>query len=39
MPITVIARTVRRCVLTARYWYALGYSWHLAWVKAERRAP
>lgn len=25
-----------RVALTVRYRVALGYSWHLAWVKAER---
>lgn len=26
-----------RVSLATRLWLQLGYSWHLAWVKAERR--
>ncbi len=28
-------RAVRRLALAGRYYARLGYSWHLAWVKAE----
>lgn len=26
----------KRVGLAAKFWLQLGYSWHLAWVKAER---
>jgi len=29
-------RTASRLWLAVRYWMALNYSWHLAWMKAER---
>ncbi len=29
--------TLRRFKLALRYWHRLRYSWHLAWVKADRR--
>lgn len=29
-------RAARRLWLASRYWMALRYSWHLAWMKAER---
>lgn len=35
--LTGIARAAARFLLAVRYWLRLGYSWHLAWLKAERR--
>ena len=32
--ITWPLRLTRRFWLAARYWLGLGYSWHLAWIKA-----
>jgi hypothetical protein len=29
-------RLIARFVRAARYWFRLGYSWHLSWVKARR---
>lgn len=29
-------RLISRLALAARYYLALGYSWHLAWIKAAR---
>lgn len=29
-------RAMRRLALAGRYWLALDYSWHLAWIKSER---
>jgi len=29
-------RTLRRLILAARLYASLGYTWHLAWVKAAR---
>lgn len=29
-------RAARRLALAIRYYWALGYSWHLAWSKAAR---
>jgi len=34
--LTFPLRLVSRVGLAARYWLALDYSWHLAWVKAAR---
>ena len=34
--LTLPARIIRRIALAARYYLSLGYSWHLAWVKAAR---
>lgn len=30
-------RAARRLALAVRYWAALGYPWHLAWIKAAPR--
>lgn len=30
------ARALRRVRLALRYYHRLGYTWHLAWVKAAR---
>ena len=32
-----MSRAAARFLLAVRYWLRLGYSWHLAWLKAERR--
>ena len=29
-------RLLRRARLAVRYWLALNYSWHLAWIKSAR---
>lgn len=29
-------RTLARLALAVRFWAALGYSWHVSWIKAER---
>jgi hypothetical protein len=29
-------RAANRLALACRYWLALDYSWHLAWIKSER---
>ena len=34
--LTAIRRAVRRVALALRYYHRLGYTWHLAWVKAAR---
>lgn len=34
--ITLPARLARRAALASRYYLTLGYTWHLAWVKAAR---
>lgn len=34
--LTAIARLISRASLAVRYFLALDYSWHLAWVKAAR---
>lgn len=34
--LTIVAGVCRRLSLAARYYTTLGYSWHLAWVKAAR---
>lgn len=34
--LTFPGRLVARGLLALRYWLALDYSWHLAWVKAAR---
>lgn len=31
-----VARIARRLSLALRYYHRLGYTWHLAWVKAAR---
>lgn len=31
-----VVRFCARFWLALRYWLALDYSWHLAWIKAER---
>jgi len=35
-PIPAIGRLASRTRLACRYRFSLNYSWHLAWVKAER---
>ena len=34
--LTWLMRALRRLALAIRYYLALGYTWHLAWAKAER---
>lgn len=34
--IAFVLRLARRLKLACRYFLSLKYSWHLAWVKAER---
>lgn len=29
-------RAAARLLLAVKFWLMLGYSWHMAWVKAER---
>ncbi len=29
-------RVIARLALAAKFWLALDYSWHLAWIKSER---
>jgi len=29
-------RAIARLALAAKFWLALDYSWHLAWIKSER---
>lgn len=36
--ILVPLRTLQRLALAIKFYGRLGYSWHLAWVKAERPA-
>lgn len=32
-----IAALLARTWLELRFWWQLGYGWHLAWIKAERK--
>ncbi len=32
----IFSSIVQRLALATRYYLALGYSWHLAWIKAAR---
>ena len=34
--LTWLMRALRRLALAVRYFLALDYSWHMAWIKAER---
>lgn len=35
-PLIAAGRALRRIALALRYYNRLGYTWHLAWVKAAR---
>lgn len=34
--VRIVGRFIARVALACRYYRALNYSWHTAWVKAER---